>query len=214
MNLPAKSDFPLLGMIARLVEQKGFDYLIPALERLLYEDPPVQIVLLGSGDPEYGSRLHFLQKRYPKKMGFVNGYDNELSHLIEAGSDFFMMPSLFEPCGLNQLYSLAYGTLPIVRETGGLKDTVVGLAPDHGNAPPDATAASGNKGFATGISFVHPDPEGCYWALKQAITLYLDHPKLYGQMQQQAMKQLFPWEETAGMYEILFENLLKKSKIS
>lgn len=210
MGLPANPDVPILGLIARLVEQKGFDYLIPALEKLLYEDAPLQLVLLGSGDPKYGSRLHFLQKRYPQKMGFVNGYDNELSHLIEAGSDYFMMPSLFEPCGLNQLYSLAYGTLPIVRETGGLKDTVVGLAPDHGNAPPPSTSASKNKKFATGISFIHPDNQGCYWALKQAITFYLDYPQLYRQMQQQAMRQLFTWEETAGTYEILFENLLKK----
>jgi starch synthase len=142
-------------------------------------------------------------------MGFVNGYDNELSHLIEAGSDFFMMPSLFEPCGLNQLYSLAYGTLPIVRETGGLKDTVVGLAPDHGNVPPPWTSASKNTRFATGISFIHPDNQGCYWALKQAVTLYLDYPQLYRQMQQQAMRQLFTWEQTAGTYEILFKKLLK-----
>jgi starch synthase len=210
MGLPANADVPVLGLIARLVEQKGFDYLIPALEKLLYEDAPVQLMLLGSGDPDYGSRLHFLQKRYPQKMGFVNGYDNELSHLIEAGSDFFMMPSLFEPCGLNQLYSLAYGTLPIVRETGGLKDTVVGLSPDHGNVPPPWTSASKHKRFATGISFIHPDHQGCYWALKQAITLYLECPQLYRQMQQQAMKQLFTWEKAAETYEFLLENLLKK----
>ncbi len=190
MGLPENKDVPLLGLIARLTAQKGFDYLIPALERLLYEDPPVQLALLGSGETHYGSRLHHLQQRYPHKMSFVNGYDNGLSHLIEAGSDFFMMPSLFEPCGLNQLYSLAYGTLPIIRETGGLKDTVTGLDHDHGNIDE-----------ATGISFIHPDNDSCYDGLKRAISLYVDHLPLYLQIQQQAMMQLFTWEESAGEYE-------------
>ncbi len=221
MGLPENSGIPLLGLIARLVEQKGFDYLIPALERLLHENAPVQLALLGSGDPEYGSRLHHLQMHFLHKMSFVNGYDNELSHLIEGGADFFMMPSLFEPCGLNQLYSLAYGTLPIVRETGGLKDTVVGLDPDHGNIPPDtkrppifinpgtAQTATDSPAFATGISFTHPDTESCYGALKQAISLYLDHPDRYQRMQQQAMGQLFTWDDSAKAYEALYENTMK-----
>ncbi|GAB6145281.1 glycogen synthase [Desulfocicer niacini] len=235
MNLPENSDVPLLGLIARLVEQKGFDYLIPALERLLYEDVPVQLVLLGSGDFNYGSRLHHLQNRYPHKMSFVNGYDNALSHLIEAGSDFFMMPSLFEPCGLNQLYSLAYGTLPIIRATGGLKDTVVGLDGDHGNAPrgaainyiatdnsPQSAANQPISGIstaenkaqntaentATGISFIHPDAESCYGALKQAVSLYLDHRTLYDRMQQRAMGQMFTWDDSARAYEALYKAIL------
>lgn len=223
MGLPVSGEVPLFGMVARLAQQKGFDYLIPALERLLYEDPLLQLALLGSGDPEYGSRLHHLQQRYPHKMSFVNGYDNELSHLIEAGSDFFVMPSLFEPCGLNQLYSLAYGTLPIVRETGGLKDTVIGLIPDHANAPPavkkkGSTAASGipasgtgvkPTAYATGISFIHADNQGCYWALKQAASLFLDHPHLYRRMQRHAMDQLFTWEASASEYEALYKSLLE-----
>ncbi len=230
MGLPENGNIPLLGLIARLVNQKGFDYLIPALERLLYEDAPVQLVLLGSGDVDYGSRLHHLQNRYPHKMSFVNGYDNALSHLIEAGSDFFMMPSLFEPCGLNQLYSLAYGTLPIIRETGGLKDTVVGLDGDHGNAPRDAsinhkpghrprinTSKSTEnpeisdketaETTATGISFMNPDAESCYVALKQAVCLYLDHPTLYCRMQQLAMGQMFTWDDSARAYIGLYATI-------
>lgn len=198
MGLPENREYPLLGLVARLTAQKGFDYLIPALERLLYEDPPVQIVLLGSGEPEYGSRLHHLQLRYPQKMGFVNGYDNGLSHLIEAGSDFFMMPSLFEPCGLNQIYSLAYGTLPIIRETGGLKDTVVGLDKDTGS------------GSATGISFVSPDSDSCYHGLKQAISLYTESHPLYLEIQQRGMEQRFTWEKSAKKYEELYGEMLKK----
>lgn len=195
MGLPENSEHPLLGLVARLTAQKGFDYLIPALERLLYEDPPVQIVLLGSGEPEYGSRLYHLQLRYPQKMSFVNGYDNGLSHLIEAGSDFFMMPSLFEPCGLNQIYSLAYGTLPIIRETGGLKDTVVGLDKDPSSA--------------TGISFVSPDNDSCYNGIKQAISLYTERHTLYLEIQQRAMGQKFTWEKSAEKYEKLYGEMLK-----
>jgi len=199
MNLPEKSNLPLLGLVSRLTAQKGFDYLIPALERLLYEDAPVQLALLGSGEPDYASRLHHLQQRYPHKMSFVNGYDNGLSHLIEAGSDFFMMPSLFEPCGLNQLYSLAYGTLPIIRETGGLKDTVIGLDMEQGVA-----IQSG----ATGISFNYPDSHSCYSGLQQAILLYQENKPIYLEMQQRAMRQLFTWEESAMEYEMLYQTML------
>lgn len=197
MRLPQQSGIPLLGLVSRLTQQKGFDYLIPALEWLLYEDAPLQLALLGSGNPDYGSRLHHLERRYPHKMSFVNGYDNGLSHLIEAGSDFFMMPSLFEPCGLNQLYSLAYGALPVIRQTGGLTDTVVGLDPDHGNAHE-----------ATGIDFTHPDSSGCHHGLGRAISLYREHPPLYRHMQQRAMRQRFTWEESAKQYETLYQTLL------
>ncbi|MBF0235306.1 MAG: glycogen synthase, partial [Desulfamplus sp.] len=198
-DLPQQQDLPLLGLVSRLTAQKGFDYLIPALERLLYEDAPVQLAILGSGEPDYGSRLHHLQHRYPHKMSFVNGYDNSLSHLIEAGSDFFMMPSLFEPCGLNQFYSLAYGAIPIIRETGGLKDTVVGLDPDHQNVD-----------NATGISFRYPDANSCYQALKQSISLYQENMGLYVEMQKRAMMQKFTWEKSAKEYEMLYKTLIPK----
>ena len=193
MGLSENRNLPLLGLVSRLAAQKGFDYLIPALERLLSEDARVQLALLGSGEPEYGSWLHHLQQRYPGKMGFVNGYDNGLSHLIEAGSDFFMMPSLFEPCGLNQLYSLAYGTLPIIRETGGLKDTVVPLG----------------REAATGVGFILPDTDSCYQGLRQAISLYTDNPSLYLELQQRAMGQQFTWQQSARQYEQLYQGILK-----
>jgi len=216
MGLPENSDVPLMGLIARLVAQKGFEYLIPALEKLLYENTPVQLALLGSGDPEYGSRLHHLQTRYPHKMSFVNGYDNGLSHLIEAGSDFFMMPSLFEPCGLNQLYSLAYGTLPIIRKTGGLKDTVVCLDlaqlsstqdPEQSPNEADPTIFVDKNNAPTGIGFTHPAFQQCYEALKLAVTLYQNHHPLYLQMQHRAMGQLFTWNESARKYEKFYKTL-------
>ncbi|SLM32641.1 Glycogen synthase [Desulfamplus magnetovallimortis] len=193
MGLPENKNLPVFGLVARLSKQKGFDYLIPALERLLYERPPLQLAMLGSGEAHYASRLHYLQQHHPGTMSFVNGYDNELSHLIEAGADFFIMPSLFEPCGLNQLYSMAYGTLPVIRETGGLKDTVNILEKGHGNIDK-----------ATGIGFKNPDNESCYECLKQAVSLYLHNKDLYRQIQQQAMMQKFTWEDSAKGYESLY----------
>ncbi|MBF0243218.1 MAG: glycosyltransferase [Desulfamplus sp.] len=196
MGLPLESNAPLFGLVSRLTSQKGFDYLLPALERLLYEDAPIQIVMVGSGEHRYSLWIHHLQKHYPHKMSFINGYDNGLAHLIEAGSDFFMMPSLFEPCGLNQLYSLAYGTIPIIRQTGGLQDTVLGLSYDYDNS-----------NIATGISFGYPDTHNCYEALIRAIKLYLDHKSIFLQMQMRAMEQKFTWEESAKQYEILYSQL-------
>ncbi|MCG8474505.1 MAG: glycosyltransferase [Cytophagales bacterium] len=118
MELPVEASKPVYGLVSRLAEQKGFAYLIPALWHFLNED--VQVVLLGSGDIETSNQLHELTRYFPHKCRFHQGFDNSLAHEIEAGSDFFLMPSLFEPCGLNQIYSLKYGTLPIVRNVGGL----------------------------------------------------------------------------------------------
>ncbi|MBF0302907.1 MAG: glycogen synthase [Desulfamplus sp.] len=236
VELSTKKDIPLFGLVSRLVAQKGFDYLLPALERVLYEDAPVQIAILGSGEHYYGSWIHHLERRYPEKMSFVNGYDNVLSHLIEAGSDFFMMPSLFEPCGLNQLYSLAYGTIPIIRETGGLKDTVIPLTiesmiasqakkkvgksskkanlsntaskkPAKTTKRPSKTKQTENQ--ATGISFGYPDSQNCYEAIKQAVTLYLDYKPLYFEMQQRAMEQKFTWDASAKQYEVLYRTIME-----
>lgn len=213
MSLAPKSDTLLFGLISRLTAQKGFDYLLPALERILYEDDRFQIAILGSGEQYYGSWIHHLERRYSDKMSFVNGYDNSLSHLIEAGSDFFLMPSLFEPCGLNQLYSLAYGTIPIIRETGGLKDTVVPISLESMQAA-QAVKKTGRKskqasktGQATGISFGYPDSNSCYEAIKQAVTLYFDYKPLYLEMQQRAMSQKFTWHESAKKYDHVYKNL-------
>ncbi len=198
-------DIPLFGLVSRLVTQKGFDYLLPALEKLLYENAPIQIAMLGSGEHYYGSWIHHLEKRYPNKMSFVNGYDNTLSHLIEAGSDFFLMPSLFEPCGLNQLYSLVYGTIPIIRETGGLKDTVIPLTAEDMLSSKVRKKKKTAFTQATGISFIYPDISSCYEAIKQAITLYFDYRTLYLEMQKRAMQQRFTWDESAKQYKILYK---------
>ena len=144
-------------MVCRLTEQKGIHYLLPILSQFLVHH--VQVVIVGSGDPMLAHRLETLAQQFPQKLVFFNTYSNELAHLVEAGSDFFMMPSQFEPCGLNQMYSLAYGTLPIVRAVGGLKDTV--------------TDYDSNQAEATGFVFYDPEPHDLLNILRRALLLYV-----------------------------------------
>src|SRR5262249_39991732 len=126
-NLPRKPRAPLLGMVTRLVEQKGLDLVARVVEAILCQD--TQMIFLGEGEPAYQRLLHDLRDRYPNQIGLVLGFDESLAHLIEAGADVFLMPSRYEPSGLNQLYSLRYGTVPIVRATGGLADTITDCTP-------------------------------------------------------------------------------------
>src|SRR5258708_3346566 len=122
---------PLVGMVTRLAEQKGIDLLFDALPSLLQERD-FGLLVLGNGDPPYVAFFEGLARRFPSRVAFRNGYDESLAHLIEAGSDMFLMPSRYEPCGLNQMYSLRYGTIPVVRKTGGLADSVQHFAPGPG----------------------------------------------------------------------------------
>lgn len=128
MNLPQRVDVPLFGMISRMVDQKGFDLVIGSTERLLSQE--IQFVFLGTGDPQYESKVRELVAQYPSKVAAFIGFDDSLAHQIEAGADAFLMPSRFEPCGLNQMYSLRYGTVPIVRNVGGLADSVINFNSD------------------------------------------------------------------------------------
>src|SRR6476619_7503986 len=127
-------------MVARLVEQKGIDLVVKAADDML--KLPVQLVILGEGDPAYHARLYAIRERYPKQVGLYIGFEETLAHKIEAGADLYLMPSLFEPSALNQLYSLRYGTPPIVRTTGGLADTIV-----------EASDANLEAGTASGFRF-------------------------------------------------------------
>ena len=128
MGLPCRQNVPLFGMVSRMSDQKGFDLLKDCMERLLRQD--IQFVFLGTGDPGYEQFLRLLAEQNRGKVGTLIGFDDSLAHQIEAGSDAFLMPSRFEPCGLNQMYSLRYGTLPVVRRVGGLADSVVDLTPE------------------------------------------------------------------------------------
>lgn len=183
VNLPIRADVPVYGMVSRLAEQKGFTYLIPALERFLYKG--IQVIIQGSGDVATTHTLQQLANQFPDKCRFVNIYDNRLAHMIEAGSDFFLMPSLFEPCGLNQLYSMKYGTLPIVRAVGGLKDSVRG----YEFAQQDAT----------GFMFMPASVEGLYGCLKLSKSVF-QKPELMSQLISNAMAESFTWEQSTLDY--------------
>ncbi len=186
----ADSQVPLLVAVSRVTGQKGFSYLIPALAQWL-ASTSAQVVMMGTGEQQFIQPLKELQQQFASKFRFIEGFDEDFSHQLEAAGDFFLMPSLFEPCGLNQIYSLRYGTLPIVRATGGLKDTVVGL---------------GNPG-ATGISFEQPSVEGVVAALYQAEALYMDQRE-YQIVQQRAMQQYFGWDQAAVHYQQLYQRAL------
>ena len=181
---------PLFVAVSRITGQKGFSYLIPALKRFLAEKKAL-VVLMGTGEQQYIQPLRLLEQEFPNHFRLLEGFDEPLSHQVEAAGDFFLMPSLFEPCGLNQIYSLRYGTVPIVRATGGLKDTVVGFP-----AP-----------LATGICFNAPDAIELYDAMQAAVALYQDHPS-YLQVQQRGMQQVFSWQQAAAAYDQLYEQAM------
>jgi starch synthase len=191
--LPVNDHVPLFGLIGRLVEQKGIDLIIDCLPEMM--SMPMQFVLLGAGDKDYEQRLQNLAHVYPDKMAISKGYDEPLAHLIEAGSDVFLMPSRFEPCGLNQMYSQRYGTLPIIRKTGGLADTVVDTLPE--------TIANRT---ATGFVFNEASASSLLEAVKRATMLYSDQ-KTWAKIQANAMKKDFSWRHSAEQYLMLYRDL-------
>jgi starch synthase len=182
---------PLLGLVGRLVEQKGIDWVLAAIPVLLVESD-VCFVLLGSGQVAYEQKLTRLAKQYPDRVFVEIGYDESLSHLIEAGADMFMMPSRFEPCGLNQMYSLRYGTPPIVYKTGGLADTVV-----------DANEATLADASANGFVFDTPDAATFLDAIRRALDLFRQPPE-WRRLQQTGMQQSFGWADSAAHYLALY----------
>lgn len=194
LNL-AERTVPLLVSISRLTDQKGFHLLIPALEKLL-NSADIQVALLGSGDAELAARLHSLEQRFPLKVRFVEGYDMALAHRLEAGGDAFLMPSLFEPCGLNQIYSQRYATLPLVRAVGGLKNTVIAL-----------NDSANNLNDATGFSFFEPDASALQSAIKQLIRVYIEQPDVWQRLQRNAMAQRFEWQDSAQQYVDFYRRL-------
>ena len=187
----AQLSAPVLGLVGRLVEQKGVDWVLAAIPVLLAETD-VRIVLLGSGQTIYEQKLTRLAKKHPDRVLIEIGYDEKLAHLIEAGADIFLMPSRFEPCGLNQMYSLRYGTPPVVFKTGGLADTVVNVS--------EATLADGS---ANGFVFDRPSAVAFMGAIRRALKL-LRQPALWRRVQQTGMRQSFGWEQSARHYLSLY----------
>ena len=192
LGLSPKDDCPLVGIVGRLVEQKGLELILPILKDILAS--PAQIAVLGTGDPVYERELMSVAAANPGNMAVVLAYDESLAHRIEAGADIFLMPSLFEPCGLNQLYSLRYGTLPLVRDVGGLADTVV-----------DCNAQTLADGTATGFVFQRPEAGELLACLSRASSLWYDKVT-WRQLQRTAMSQDFSWQQSAQRYLELYNS--------
>jgi starch synthase len=190
--LVAEPAAPLLGMVSRLAAQKGIELLFEGLPRVL-RTQALNVVVLGSGEPQYVEFFTRLVGQFPGRVCFQAGHDEALAHWIEAGSDMFLMPSRYEPCGLNQMYSLRYGTVPIVRRTGGLADSV-----EHF----DAATGSG-----TGVVFNDFDTPALEWALRTALELYAQ-PPLWRQLMRNGMARDFSWQRQAGEYLALYRRLL------
>ncbi|HYR51385.1 MAG TPA: glycogen/starch synthase [Candidatus Dormibacteraeota bacterium] len=186
-GLPREKGLPLFGMISRLAEQKGFDLIEAASEHLLAL--PAQWVVLGSGQKRYEELFLALEKRWPDRLKFHKGFDDPLAHRIEAGSDFFLMPSRYEPSGLNQMMSMRYGTVPVVRWTGGLADTVAPYGPGSEDG--------------TGIVFTPYTPEALLHAVEEAIRLYAA-PREMARVRRNGMARDFSWEASARKYLQLY----------
>lgn len=189
-GLDPKFKGPVFGMVCRLAEQKGIDLLLDNADFFLKNN--CRLIVLGKGEERYEQALHDLVAKAPDKITMSLVLDEAMSHLIEAGSDFFVMPSLFEPCGLNQMYSQAYGAVPLTSEVGGLADTVIDA---------DKDAKSG-----TGLTFL-PTKEGLGDALLRALKLYGDKPR-YAAVQRRGMKRDFSWKSAAGGYLELYDDIL------
>jgi starch synthase len=186
---------PLLGIVSRLAQQKGLDLVGQVAADFLRQG--AQLVVLGDGEKKYRQVLQELRQRFPRQVGLHLGYSEPIAHQVEAGADGFLMPSEYEPCGLNQLYSLKYGTLPVVRATGGLADTVT-----------DATPENIAMGRATGFSFLSYRPSAFAEAVQRCLKMFRDEPIAWKHIQQTGMLQDWSWHRSAGEYERLYRQVL------
>ncbi len=199
LGLAEEAHAPLFGVVARLTEQKGVDLIVAVAPGIL--DAGGQLVVLGEGDPRWHHLLSQLRDRYLGRMGLVLGFNEALAHRIEAGADSFLMPSAYEPSGLNQLYSLRYGTPPVVRATGGLADTVT-------DATPAALAAGTATGFRFGAYHAHE-----FWkAIERAMGLYRAYPDEWLKVMRTGMRQDWSWDRSAAEYEGLYRRLVGATK--
>jgi starch synthase len=183
MGLPPDLERPLIGMVSRLAGQKGFDLIEAAADSLMEED--LALVILAAGDPKYQAFLETIQAKHPDKIGLRIGYDDALTHRIEAGADMFLMPSLYEPCGLNQIYSLRYGTVPVVRATGGLDDTIDG---------------------STGFKFRDYTGAALIGAIRTALAAFRDKDR-WTEMTRAGMRKDYSWTASAAEYAALYQRL-------
>lgn len=199
LHIPFDENVPLIGIVSRLVAQKGFDILAEAINELM--DMNAYWIVLGGGEPEYEKVLKYMAYYYPDKVYIQIGYNNELAHLIEAGADIFLMPSRFEPCGLNQIYSLKYGTIPVVRKTGGLADTVQDW---------NELLALGHQ-TGTGYSFNDYSPQALIQTIKRAIHDF-DLKDVWNKIRLNGMSRDYSWKRSAEKYIGLYEKAVLNRK--
>lgn len=197
LHLHFDENIPLIGIISRMAAQKGFDIVEKAADELMQLN--AQWIILGSGEDKFENLFRNLASFFPDKVSTYIGFSNELSHLIEAGADMFLMPSRYEPCGLNQIYSLKYGTVPIVRKTGGLADTVQDW---H-------EMASFGSDTGTGFSFNDYSPSALYTSVERAVKTFPDK-NVWKKIQTNGMKKNYSWEKSAKEYIELYTKAIKK----
>ena len=191
LGLPIRDDVPLIGMVSRLTYQKGFHVLLQEMENLLQFD--VQVVLLGTGDAMFEQQFAYFGYKYPDKASINISFDETLAQQIYAGSDLFLMPSATEPCGLSQMMAMRYGTLPIVHEIGGLRDSVQPYNPGNGEG--------------TGFGFNNFQPYYLMEVIKKAIFLYWDERETFENVMRQAMRKDFSWQQSSQQYIALYNGL-------
>ena len=191
-GLPQRPDVPVFGVVSRLAYQKGLDIFAEAVD-VLAADEDAQFIILGSGDKWLEGRFSYLASKYPDRVAIYVGYNDKLSHLVEAGSDIFVMPSRYEPCGLNQMYSMRYGTVPLVRGTGGLEDTVFNYDPKE-------------LGSVTGFKFYELNCTALVNTTKWAIDIYCEEPENFRRLVLNGMDRDFSWQHTAALYEQLYRD--------
>ena len=199
LGLPESAEIPLLGIVGRLVEHKGIDLVLEVAEPVVRS--PAQLVVLGEGPRRFATALHALERRHPGEVAVRSGFDETLAHLIEAGADLFLMPSRFEPCGLNQLYSMRYGTPPIVHRTGGLADSVTDLDEETPERP------------ATGFVFDSPTADALLASVRRALGAYRE-PLTWGKLQRNGMARDFRWDASARRYFEVYAAALERGGAS
>jgi len=191
-HFPPDEDVPIIGMITRLTPQKGIDLLLEALNSLVLSS--CRMIILGSGMKEYEEKLIYWSRRYPEKICVRIEFNERLAHLIEAGADMFLMPSKYEPCGLNQMYSLKYGTIPIVRDTGGLADTVIDISKEPKNG--------------TGFKFYEYSSLGLLGAVDAALSIF-PYKQYWQEIMLRGMKEDFSWNKSADSYLKLYKRAIE-----
>jgi starch synthase len=208
-DLAPDETIALAGIVTRFVKQKGIELITEKLVGAIDELPlSCQFVFLGTGEKRYEEALLDLVKKYPKKFSVQIKFDEKLAHEIYAGSDMFLVPSRFEPCGLTQMIAMRYGSVPIVRATGGLKDTVAPLIPARLND----VSRSGGKGVRgikpTGFTFKNYNADELYKTLAKALNIFYRRPKVWRQLQLNGMKQDFSWKKSADTYLKLYKKII------